>query len=1401
LSVRGLKIRQSGLSAEFGEVKVNLSPKGIFSGQINGAYLIVKNGHIQQSLSDTTTQDEEESSFLNNYLIHFQKIIVSHVDYVQISNQDTLSLSLADVLVSDLRFGNSIYIDSLINRGSSFMYRQNTVSATQSDIKNDSISKFSLESIPGFTINSLSFDGCDFNYITNDQQQTIKKFNLELTGLKDSDLLNATVSQISFNYQDSLDVNLNLGKITVNNQEETKIKQLDLNLPWLRLQIPQLELSNLHSPQVYTQFHESFINTALIRYFFPTIELPFSKDLNLNFDGAVNYNEGRIGFEQMQLQLENIASLNLSGFADLPDKADAGIQLDINHFQSSYSELAQLFDLPKLEHQKEISLNSDINISGSYSKLKAEGIFSLNAMTANFVADIEQKDQGKMNLTASLRSKIIDPSQVIDSLGVAVKFYDLQLAGQLALSQQSISGFSVKVVSDSAIFNEQHIDSPEISFAYDQKMTSADIRISDILKASVRSTDDILSNHFSFNGSIESHIPQLLDFKQNAGDFYTSFKAQYINSKDALNFQLALDTLRFSPSSSAEIYQSSALLTAAQDKDGEMQLNVSVDHQEMIRFQGSKDILDWWDKTDKWEGDFPIAELDLSVSIDSVLIEQFTGLKASLQLNDLKIRSSNNEIVANIDLQSFIFNDFVAKEFHANIEYSPELLESELSMASFQNPYANLEDTRINIFQEGNKKTGISLISYIPELQHHIELNPEFAYTDTSYVIGLQDNKNLRLGKLNWQNQKSKGFEFNHNFELISGELSISNNEQKISIATSNHLLSFKIDSLDLSPAGKLLLTDSSFTAFLSTSGKYNLDQQSLDWLVSVSDIVMNNIELGELRSEGYYSDSLLNAHLLLDEAYGKLEASVQKNDIPYEYHLDIKDLDVSFLNSSLSPLAESIPLSGQINAKLNGSYDTILKSTGYIGFSDLQSYLTDYKIFLNIPQDTLWFKNNILSARNFKISDQNGDILTLDGSLTLQEELLMDVSLKTRRFSILDNNSGSTDLKGKVDIASDLRIRRNQQYFSINGDVSVLPNSSLRYVYQSSVSIDERDKEITFVSFDTIDHPIAGKKNQLRQIKTSNPIQWDVNLAVGKSDVTIILSETAQDQIKMTTDGTFLLKTGDNDEPFFYGTLQSKEGSIIYDAPAVSDLNFTIENLEVVWSGELTDPKINFLGSEIFRVTPKGIPGMTNSNSVVPITVLAKVDDRPINDFTLTFDMNSNNAQVKSWIQSLPPDTREATAINLLLFGNLNFGETGGSTSYLQTLVGKMNEISRRNIKNADISFYVDNEKTSESTVDSKDKLGYSLSKNLFDKRVKISVGGSVDLSNSSEPGQKGPVALGNVQLDYIVSNSPEITLMLSQKSTYDGVINGQINESSAGITFQKSFRNFFRIFKKKQK
>jgi TamB, inner membrane protein subunit of TAM complex len=1294
LEVRGLRVEQPGLSIRTENVKVNLSLNDLLRGRIGGNFLVIREVDIQQTILESDTSVTENEASERSYAIGFKNVLLSDLHFSQNNGADTIQLTIPELLITNIELGDTWHIDSLKNIGSKLdWFLQST------DVKEEgpSTSGFSLGSIPEFSINYLSFAYCAFNIRTPSQEHSVTDLNLNLTGLKENDLINMAVAKFSFRYQDTLAVDLSLHKILVNSREETNISNLNFDFPWITLHIPQLDLSNANSLKVSALFQDCSVNTALIKLFNPSLKLPIAHDLNIQFNGGMSFFKNRFEFDQFILKPTKNSSLMLSGFADLPGKSGAGVQLNRVQFHASTKEFSELFNFKQSANQKEIEINSTMTIKGAYENLKAAGKLSLNKITSTIVAVIDQRSKNRIIFSADLKSPLVDPAQLVDSAGVDLALINFSLSGQATFDKNhNLANLSTYIISDSLFMNGFHVADPTLKLQFASKGSSADIFVPDVFMLSLNSTDDIFGDNFSYKGSIRSSVPQPSNFNLKAGDFYSRVNGEFLKTKSSFDFNLSLDSVRFKLADFDHIYKATVNLNAGKESTGNLHLDLSMNDKELFHFASTEDIFTWWERNDKWQGNYPVTELDLSLNLDSLLIRQFTGQPGSFQLKELHLFADDDEIKATINIPAFFIDTIGVRDFTGSIESRSNKLNSELTVSYFQNPYTILENFKVLVVQKDAQIFGIAMSSFLPEIQNTIDLNSQIVLSDTSLVINLGDDV-LHLGNQSWQNADSRGFVFDSDLDLISGDLTVANGHQKINIKTVADVMSLRIDSLDLEPLVQLITNDSVFRGALNMSATYQLAEEVFTWSGAVSGIEAKDKQLGTMRFEGLKSEKALSAHLALAEEFGKIDISVAKDENPLDYRIDIDNLDVGFISSVFSPWENEVPISGHLNAKVKGSYDEQLTSDGYISLTNVETYLGASKIYLKADRDTLWLTNENLMVNDFRLFDKSGNSLSLNGEVALHTDPTMDMTIVTKEFRVLDAATSSTKLKGTIDIASNLQLKRSPNQFQISGTLTTLPNSIVNYLFESSVTLDEREKEITFTSFQNLDKQSTISEKVIRRTKNSKPIEWDVNLNIGKSDITIVLSEAYQDQIKMTAEGSFLLKTGSTNEPFFFGTLRSREGAIIYDAPMVSDLNFKIDNLLVNWNGELSHPRVTFLGSELFRITPKGIPGMSAATGVVPITVLAKVEDRPIEDFKLGFDLNSTNAQVKSWINSLPADSREANAINLLLFGTLNFGETT-SSSYMQGLVSKMNEISRRNIKNADLSFYVDSHNVADS-------------------------------------------------------------------------------------------------------
>ncbi len=1158
LKVKDLQINKAALTAHITEIELNLSVANLMRGRIKGDYLVIQDAVISQNGSQNNSS--EKTSFKDINPISFASIQLFNIKY-QVNADDTLALTIPDLLIKNICLGSTWQVDSLINKGSKLEFVHHPDSPVNAGKSTPSTTQSALISIPEFSINSLNFRDCNFNFHSPSQHHSITHFNLNLTGLKQDSLINMSVNELSLTYQDTLNVDLTLNKVLVNNQQQAKISNLNFDFPWLKLHIPELELSNKGSPAIQVQFDESYVNTAFIKFFLPTVDLPLSRELGLNFKGNVFYSNEQIDFDHFALNLTNKSSLVLNGFAALPGKARGNIQLNLLQVHTSSSELSELFGFSPLPNQKEITINSQISLSGNYEKLKAEMILELNKLVSTISITLDQPASKNVNLSFKVSAPVVDPAQLFDS-AANLRFTNFRVAGRAALNaDQKLSNLSASITSDSLIINEYSIHGPAIFLNQTTENFFATITLPDILKLHVESGNSLLSKTISYTGSIESILPQLSSKRLKAGDFFSHFSGEFVKGKSGFDFNMMLDSVRFKPASYEQVYLTSGLISASQKQNGDLRFNLSVDNKDIIRFSTSGEFFEWFSKDKMWNK-LPTTELDLAISLDSQLVNQFMGTRGQIELNNLSVHTEGNKVSALIDIPVFFVNDFDVRNIKGNVEASPGSLHSQLTVGLVQNPYTLLQDVKILAIQKESQTMGVTITSLLPEIEDTFELNTLLSYTDSTYQINLDRNV-LNLGNTSWKNLNSQGFTFDHGFNLLYGDLTVVNGKEKINIETVNGLVSLQIDSLNLEPLLQVLTNDSVFLGDLNVNANYNLKQESLAWSGSIAGIAMNHEALGTIRFEGLKNKNLLSAKVSMDETFGMLQGAIRKDENPLTYEMSITNLDLGFIHSKVQSLQNGMPISGTVNAKVKGTYDTKLTSDGFLSLNNVETYLTPNKIYLKADRDTIWLKDDKASFKYFKILNKKGETFRFDGTVSLESDPQVDLTLFSNKFRILDDENKTKNISGVVDISSNLKIKRTPNQFKVSGLFAALPNSSLNYLLETSVTLDEREKEITFVSFDEHDaRQVAA--TVLSTKKKLKPIEWDVNLDIGNSDIAVILSEAYQDQIKMTAQGTFLVKTGSTDEPFFFGTLQSKEGSIVYDAPMVSDLNFKIENLTV---------------------------------------------------------------------------------------------------------------------------------------------------------------------------------------------------------------------------------------------
>jgi translocation and assembly module TamB len=138
--------------------------------------------------------------------------------------------------------------------------------------------------------------------------------------------------------------------------------------------------------------------------------------------------------------------------------------------------------------------------------------------------------------------------------------------------------------------------------------------------------------------------------------------------------------------------------------------------------------------------------------------------------------------------------------------------------------------------------------------------------------------------------------------------------------------------------------------------------------------------------------------------------------------------------------------------------------------------------------------------------------------------------------------------------------------------------------------------------------------------------------------------------------------------------------------------------------------------------------------------------------------------------------------------------------SSVSKVLSDQLNAMSGRYIKGVDVNVNVESyEDNSKSGKDKNTtKVNYGVSKQLFNDKVKVQVGGNVDVEGTgASKNNLGNVA-GDLSLEYKLSDDGRYLLRGLRKTQYEGAIEGELTRTGAAIVYVHDYNNFWDLFKK---
>lgn len=543
---------------------------------------------------------------------------------------------------------------------------------------------------------------------------------------------------------------------------------------------------------------------------------------------------------------------------------------------------------------------------------------------------------------------------------------------------------------------------------------------------------------------------------------------------------------------------------------------------------------------------------------------------------------------------------------------------------------------------------------------------------------------------------------------------------------------------------------------------------------------------------------------------------------------LQINELQLSVLERfSQGEIKET---SGSIagNVKIGG---TTLEPeyTGTLNFQNAGFNVARLNAAFELRQEKIDIDNDGIYLDDFTLRDRNDNEFVVSGEILTETYLnpTFDLRLEANDFNALNSTREDNDLFfGKANFDVDARITGDLKLPRIDGNLRVNSNTDLTYIMpDAELEMMERDGIVRFVNREDPDDILTGNTEEVTAVVSG--IVVNTLIEIDEDAVfTIIIDDNTGDNFRVAGEGELTFNIASNGRTSLSGRYVMNRGHYEMSLYELVKRRFEIvEGSSIAWSGDPMEASLDIRALYEVETSATSLMASGSTTDVsgrfrqeLPFQVYLNVDGelmQPKLSFGLDMPEEQQGAiggQVYGRIQQLNQQEAELNkqVFSLLVLNRFfpeggSDGSRGGTMNIArdnlnQALSDQLNRFSDQLVGDTgiELNFGVDSftdyqgENPQERT-----QVDITARKRLMDDRLIVSVGSQVDVQGSNPAGESTPM-IGNVSLEYLLTENGRFRLKGFRRNTYENVIDGQIIISGIALIFTREFNKFKELFEK---
>ncbi|WP_416864372.1 MAG: translocation/assembly module TamB domain-containing protein [Imperialibacter sp.] len=507
---------------------------------------------------------------------------------------------------------------------------------------------------------------------------------------------------------------------------------------------------------------------------------------------------------------------------------------------------------------------------------------------------------------------------------------------------------------------------------------------------------------------------------------------------------------------------------------------------------------------------------------------------------------------------------------------------------------------------------------------------------------------------------------------------------------------------------------------------------------------------------------------------------------------------------------------------------------TGTIRFNTASLIVNSLDTRFTLPSETLKVDNTGLYLDNFTVVDDDNNAFRLDGKV-LTENISnpsFQLTINARNFQPVNAAKEDNELfYGKVKMDADLTVGGDLKVPVVRGKLAIKEGTDFTFVVpESQVDVMEREGVVLFVNRENPDDILT--RGEARAA-SAQLIGYDVNtsLSVDKNAIfKIIIDEKTGDNFQVSGTGDLIVGLEPNGRTTLSGTYSISNGH--YEASLYNLVKKRFEispQSTITWRGDPLDASLNV--TAIYKVETSAAPlmairtsgestGLANKyQQKLPFLVYLNVDGQLLQpELSFALDMpedaqGSIGGDVYGRLQQLNSQESELNkqvfsllVLNRFFPGSGSDGSGGGVASIARgnvnkVLSGQLNNFSDKLVGKTglDLNFGLDSYTDYQGeTPQDRTQLDINAQKKLFNDRLIVQVGSAVDIEGSSQTTEGTTPVVGNISLEYLLSEDGRYRLKGFRKNEFESVIDGQLIATGIALMYNREFNKFRELWQK---